>query len=174
MWNQPRYTITDLQRELQLIRTRYPDKPVTTAEGTDTYEKYSQLVSDPSLTDFVFPNIHPWWGGFRDPTQGVNNIVNTINSVPFSLRGDQLLVIHESWWPSETEGQDENTQETFFQELLNVDIPFCWGETIDQPWKGANEGSVGAHWGLWHYDRDSGNYRRKLVVDLIEDNVDSR
>ncbi|MHC4442598.1 MAG: glycoside hydrolase family 17 protein [Planctomycetota bacterium] len=174
VWNQPRYTITDLQRELQLIRTRYPDKPVTTAEGTDTYEKYSQLVSDPSLTDFVFPNIHPWWGGFRDPTQGVNNIVNTINSVPFSLRGDQLLVIHESWWPSETEGQDENTQETFFQELLNVDIPFCWGETIDQPWKGANEGSVGAHWGLWHYDRDSGNYRRKLVVDLIEDNVDSR
>jgi exo-beta-1,3-glucanase (GH17 family) len=169
-WNQPRYTFADLERELKSLKSEYPDKLVTTAGGVDSYHEYRRLVTDDDLTDFIFPNIHPWWGGFRDPTLAVNNVVTTINSEPFSLRGDRLLVLHESWWPTDVELQTEDDQVTFFQRLLDEDIPFCWGETIDQPWKGGPEGSVGSHWGLWKFDTASGTYSRKKAVDLLEAN----
>lgn len=90
-WNQPRYALEDLRRELQAMKSKYPDRPVTTAEGTVSYEAHPDLVWDASMTDFVFPNVHPWWGGFRDPVEGVNDLLNTIGSDPFSERGDRLL-----------------------------------------------------------------------------------
>lgn len=166
-WNQPRYTLTDLEGELKAMKAKYPDKLVTTAEGTVTYEAYPHLVTDVSLTDFVFPNIHPWWGGFRAPGQAVDNVATTVNSVPFSERGERLLVLHESWWPSETEGQDEDAQSGYFEELLDTGIPFCWGEAVDQPWKGGEEGGFGASWGVWHFDESSTTYQPKEAVGLM-------
>ena len=169
-WNQPRYAFADLERELGAMKAKYPARPVTTAEGRIVYEGHPNLVSDGSLTDFIFPNLHPWWGGFRDPVEGVNDVILTLASEPFASRGNRLLVLHESWWPSETDGQTEDAQAAFFQGLLDAGIPFCWGETIDQPWKGGPEGAVGAHWGLWHYDSAADVYRPKKVVDLVKAN----
>jgi exo-beta-1,3-glucanase (GH17 family) len=179
VWNQPRYTVADLERELRAMIEAYPEKVVTAAEGKDTYEAYPQLVSDATLTDFVFPNLHPYWGLGGTPGgnpddlatfHAVNWVVTVIGSEPFSLRGDRPIVMHESWWPARFgDFSQETGQVAFFQGLLDAGVPFCWGETVDQPWKAAGlEGSIGEDWGLWHYDAGLGLYQEKAVVDLVE------
>ncbi|HUU82415.1 MAG TPA: hypothetical protein VM243_02820 [Phycisphaerae bacterium] len=179
-WNQPRYTVADLERELRAMAADYPGKAVTTAEGRDTYEQHPHLVSDEGLTDFVFPNLHAYWAlagspqddpSQLDSTDGVNWLTSTIGAEPFSLRGDRLIVMHEAWWPAE-KGQDgeEDAQAAFFQGMLDAGVSFCWGETVDQPWKSGPEGSIGAHWGLWHHDAASDTYEPKEVVDVMKAN----
>lgn len=177
-WNQPRYTVADLERELRAMMADYPDKVVTTAEGKDTYEQYPHLVSDADLTDFVFPNLHAYWalgGSLQDdpselsPVEGVNWLTATIGAEPFFSRGDRLIVMHEAWWPAEIgEDSEEDAQVAFFQGMLDAGVHFCWGETVDQPWKSGPEGQIGAHWGLWHYDAASDIYQPKMVVDVME------
>ncbi|MEE9294668.1 MAG: hypothetical protein V3W34_06890 [Phycisphaerae bacterium] len=181
-WNQPRYTVADLERELRAMKADYPDKIVTTAEGKDTYEQYPHLVSDENLTDFVFPNLHAYWalgGSPQDdpsklsPVDGVNWLTATIGAEPFSSRGDRQIVMHEAWWPAEI-GEDsaEDAQVAFFEGMLDAGVNFCWGETVDQPWKSEPEGPIGAHWGLWHYDADLDAYHSKSAVDVMK--VESR
>src|SRR5581483_5478220 len=71
---------------------------------------------------------------------------------------DKPLVIGEAGWPSEGRtkrfAEPSLANEAFFmrgfvQLAMEKGYDYYLLEAYDQPWKGGNEGSVGAYWGLY-------------------------
>ncbi len=126
--------------------------PVSTAEPWHIWLSQPELARH---VDFITVHLLPYWEG-----------VALESAVDDSLRRYQMVrerfpgkpvVIGEIGWPS---GGDDvaqarptpATQAAFVREFLarsaSMELDYYLMEAIDQPWKTATEGSVGAHWGL--------------------------
>jgi exo-beta-1,3-glucanase (GH17 family) len=135
-------------------------KPVTTSEQIDDYfsgEYSGWLIRN---SDFIFPNVHPWWFGIKDPfdaaafTQKMYDSLKTIT--------DKEIIIKETGFPSAGDAQaSEQNQTDYFVTLQNTDVVFFYFEAFDQPWK--NWAPVEPHWGLFTDSRSP-----KQVVESLQ------
>ena len=127
--------------------------PVTTSEPIGKYMRgpYRDWLLEHS--DWLFPNVHPFWGGQLNPKQGVEWVVAHHDYLAAVTK--RKVVIKEAGCPSAgSEGLSEETQHLFYEALEMTRVSFFYFEAFDQPWKKDVLGlpAIEAHWGLFYKD----------------------
>ncbi len=128
-----------------------------------TGEIYPTWLANPDLADacdYLLVHIHPYQEGIP-----VEESLERVESIYRQLRAaypNKPIVIGEVGWPSDgqTEGQavpNPVNQRRFVRQVVEwakangVEVYIF--ELFDEKWKIADEGPVGAHWGLFFSDR---------------------
>lgn len=135
----------------------HTNKPVTTAETWDIWEKYPQLASH---VDFLTIHILPYWE--KVPIERYNEFIIEKYTVVEDLFPNRKIVIGETGWPSH--GYNNNSaipsiknQAQAIRGFVNLAHEKGWHyniiEALDQPWKGYDEGNVGQYWGIFSTSR---------------------
>ncbi len=131
--------------------------PVTTAEVWSLWLDYPSLAEN---VDFVSIHILPYWEGvsfesFKE--YAVEKYTLVKNAFP-----KKKIVIGEFGWPSHGYNNKKSiaSQENQIKAIrgfLKLAKENGWEynliEAFDQQWKGGDEGSVGAYWGIFNSDR---------------------
>jgi hypothetical protein len=137
---------------------------VTTSEQI---EKYHDPVIGPqliALSDWLFPNVHPFWNGrIRQPEAGewTRDQANRLKT----LSKNKLILCKEVGLPTaslqkETRASDEHEQSEYYASLRAFRVPFIYFEAFDQPWKTHHPAEP--FWGLFDKDR-----RPKEVISQL-------
>ena len=135
----------------------HTNKPVTTAETWDIWEKYPQLASH---VDLLSIHILPYWE--KVPIERYNEFIIEKYTVVEDLFPNRKIVIGETGWPSH--GYNNNSaipsiknQAQAIRGFVNLAHEKGWHyniiEALDQPWKGYDEGNVGQYWGIFSTSR---------------------
>jgi exo-beta-1,3-glucanase (GH17 family)/cellulose synthase/poly-beta-1,6-N-acetylglucosamine synthase-like glycosyltransferase len=148
---QDKLSLHQLSDYLDRLRRSLP-VPVSTAEPWHVWLDHPELAS---RVDFIAVHLLPYWEGL--PIDA---------ALPYAMQRyrelqvrfpDKPIVIAEIGWP----GGDfyfggaratPANQARFVREFLKVaegaNLDYYLMEAVDQPWKAATEGRVGAHWGF--------------------------
>ncbi len=136
------------------------NKPVSTAETWSTWLQYPQLAEH---VDFIAVHILPYWEGIA-VDQALNFIIQRLELLKQNYP-DLPIVIAEVGWPSEGRTREAAVSSTPNQSLFlrhflaytqqHTELKYFLMEAFDQPWKRRDEGSVGAHWGVFDADREN-------------------
>ena len=133
--------------------------PLSTAEPWHIWLDNPELVK---AVDFIAVHILPYWEGIS-----VEKSLTYIDMRLGELRAlypDKPLLLAEVGWPSDGPKRNhaipspENQAkfaENFAKYARANEIDHIWLEAYDQPWKMAQEGPVGSHWGVFTADRKS-------------------
>ena len=143
-----------LIEDIEYVRRRLDSYaiPVTTADGVDELLENAAVRN---ACDVVMPNCYPYWGGV-DNADAPEAFAQSIACLQAACRGKQVIV-SETGWP--TAGQTIGSAEAgkkesarYFQAIRDwsrkTDTQVLWFSAADEPWKRADEGEAGAHWGL--------------------------
>lgn len=143
-----------LNEYIRRVRAALPNRiKVSTAEP------WSQWLLNPELgqyVDFVTIHLLPYWEGV--PVRGSLDSLERFYGDVQEEFPDKPIVIGETGWPSagrthkgaEASPADEAWfVRKFVQLALDKGYDYYLEEAYDQPWKGRNEGAVGAYWGLF-------------------------
>ena len=149
-------TVDELIKYLREARRRVR-VPVSTGETWDIWLKYPQLASE---VDFIAAHILPYWEGIP-ADQAVKYAFERYQDLKKAFPGKRI-VIAEFGWPSRGYNnkaayagptQQASALRGFISEANHLGIHYNVIEAIDQTWK-ANEGSVGAYWGILDNNRN--------------------
>jgi exo-beta-1,3-glucanase (GH17 family)/cellulose synthase/poly-beta-1,6-N-acetylglucosamine synthase-like glycosyltransferase len=142
---------------IKRVRAALPNRiKVSTAEPWSTWLLNPEIGQ---YVDFISINLFPYWEGIPGKT--------SIDFVPRAYAHiedefpDKPIVIGETGWPSE--GRTRRAADAslaneayfirnFTQLALEKGYDYYFFEAYDQPWKGGDEGAVGAYWGLFDAD----------------------
>ena len=148
-------TVASLEKKLDEVRSRV-DVPVSTGETWDIWLAHPELADH---VDFIAAHILPYWEGI--PVQAaVGHAIDRYKALEKAFPGKRV-VIAEFGWPSQGYNNlsarpnvlaEAETIRAFVKAARMNQISYNVIEAFDQPWKGA-EGSVGAYWGLYNFDR---------------------
>lgn len=150
-----------LLRYIRLAK-RHLAVPVSTAEPYHVWEKLADEHPEfIEACDYIAVHLLPYWEGVPIE-QGIEHVVRCYTELRKRFP-DKPIVIAEVGWPAGgwRYGASVPTaynQERFVREFLAVadrdlpGVPYFLMEAFDQPWK-TEEGTVGAHWGLFNADR---------------------
>ena len=145
-----------LARYLDRVRAR-TRLPVSTAEPWHVWLAQPQLARH---VDFITVHLLPYWEGVP-AEHAVDYALMRLREVRERFP-NKPVVIGEIGWPSAGERvggavASPAAQALFVREFLErsagLQLDYFLMEAIDQPWKQAEEGVVGAHWGLWDAQR---------------------
>jgi len=180
------YSVDELKSRVDEIRTLSGGKPTTTSDAWHMYLPDQGGTKLMQVGDWVFPNFHPYYqqadGPGWNPHRNIDQAVKFVNEVILpekfnsSATGGRIVALHESWWPSDSEGQtgdytgaaSPQQQKEYFEKLSKTNVAFVYGEVFDQDWKkdegqeNPNRGKFGGHWGLW-----DANGNAKIAVDTL-------
>lgn len=148
----------------QLRKALRPHKiPVSTAEPWHVWLDQPELVRH---VDFITVHLLPYWEGV--PAEAALEVALRRYDELRQRFPKKPIVIGEIGWPSHGGsfasgyGQAEANpaaQAQFVRAFLAVaaerKLDYYLMEAIDQPWKRATEGAVGAHWGMFDADRQA-------------------
>jgi exo-beta-1,3-glucanase (GH17 family) len=141
----------ELHAALQRVR-RATQVPVSTAEPWHVWVYQPELARH---VDFITVHLLPYWEGVS-VAQAVDDALLRLRLVRERHPG-KPLVIGEIGWPSGGDAvrsalATPDAQAAFVREFLvrtqTMGLDYYLMEAVDQPWKRATEGAVGAHWGL--------------------------
>lgn len=150
-----------LLRYLRLAK-RHLAVPVSTAEPYHVWEtlaaEHPEFIE---ACDYLAVHLLPYWEGVPIE-QAVDHVVRGFKRLQDRFP-DKPIVIAEVGWPAGgwrfgASVPTPYNQERFVREFLAVAqrelpaVPYFLMEAFDQPWK-TEEGTVGAHWGLFTVDR---------------------
>ena len=133
--------------------------PITYADVWDFWLKNPRVADH---VDFLTIHILPYWED--EPvgvTQALAHVQNILQKMQDAFPGRQILV-GETGWPSAGRSRRGAVpgvveQARFIREFIDFAnqqaIPYNLIEAFDQPWKRLQEGTVGAHWGLFNSKR---------------------
>ena len=133
--------------------------PVSTAEPWHVWLDNPELVE---VVDFMAVHILPYWEGIS-AEQSVAYIDMRLRELRTSYP-DKPLLLAEVGWPSDGPSRNHaipssENQATFAENFGRYahanELDYIWLEAHDQPWKMAQEGPVGSHWGVFTADRKS-------------------
>lgn len=151
-------SVTQLAQYLQYVRNRV-DVPVSTAEPWHIWLKYPELAD---YVDFIAIHVLPYWE--QVPIDNAMNWVVARQRQVAAAFPDKPVVLAEVGWPSAgmrlgaAEPSLTNAAR-FIRKFLGTawlyGLDYFIMEAIDQPWKRAEEGSVGPHWGLFDARRQA-------------------
>ncbi len=127
-----------------------------------TAEPWSTWLLSPELgqnVDIISIHLIPYWEGM--PVKASLGFLQRAYDHVADEFPDKPIVIGESGWPSE--GRTHKSAEAsvaneayfvrnFVQLAMEKGYDYYLIEAYDQPWKGTNEGAVGAYWGLFDAD----------------------
>lgn len=145
---------------IQRIKLALPDIPVG---YVDAYFKFEDYPNVTEVCDVILANCYPFWEGcpadysllyMKDMFRRATRVAN-----------GKPVIITETGWPNE--GSNERGAVPSYENALKYFInTYLWAEQegieifyfsgFDEGWKVADEGDVGAYWGLW--DKDA-NYK---------------
>jgi len=126
--------------------------PVSTAEPWHVWLRQPELVR---RVDFITVHLLPYWEGVPVEAavdEALRRLAQLRERYP-----KKRIVIGEIGWPSGGEAvgvalATPDRQALFIRSFLarakNLDLDYYLMEAVDQPWKHATEGAVGAHWGV--------------------------
>jgi exo-beta-1,3-glucanase (GH17 family)/cellulose synthase/poly-beta-1,6-N-acetylglucosamine synthase-like glycosyltransferase len=126
--------------------------PVSTAEPWHVWLAQPALASQ---VDFLTVHLLPYWEGVP-VEQAVDEALGRLAWVRERFPG-RRIVIGEVGWPAggSSVGPAHATPErqaafvrSFVARAESLGLDYYLMEAVDQPWKRATEGAVGAHWGL--------------------------
>lgn len=129
-------------------------QPVSYADVWAFFLKYPQVVEE---IDFLTIHILPYWED--EPVamdQAAQHVVDIHRRMAERFPGKPIL-IGEVGWPTQGRARgpavpSRVNSASFLRELALVaqrqGFDYNWVEAFDQPWKSAQEGTVGANWGV--------------------------
>ncbi len=144
--------------------------PVSTAEPWHVWVKHPELAEH---VDYLAVHMLPYWEGIK-LDEAVDYIEQRIAELK-KLFPNKPIVIAEVGWPSngrtiKSAVAGEAEQAIFLRRFLanakQHNYVYYVMEAFDQPWKRANEGSVGAYWGVYNVHRDAKFEFTKPIVGL--------
>jgi exo-beta-1,3-glucanase (GH17 family)/cellulose synthase/poly-beta-1,6-N-acetylglucosamine synthase-like glycosyltransferase len=148
-------TSDQLNAYIKRVRAALPARiKIATAEPWSTWLLTPEIGQ---YVDVVSVNLFPYWEGIpaRDSLSFLQHAFQDVqDEFP-----DKPIVIGEVGWPSE--GRSRKAAEAsraseaifdraFVQLAMEKGYDYYLFEAFDQPWKGGNEGAVGAYWGLFN------------------------
>lgn len=148
--------VAELVTLLDTLRAEL-DVPVGTAEPWHVWLDHPELARH---VDFIAVHILPYWEGV-----GVDDAVDFVAARMDDLRSafdNKPIVIGEVGWPTWGRSRGRAVPSTvnaekflrgFMQRARQAHYRYFLMEAFDQPWKRAEEGEVGAYWGLFNADR---------------------
>jgi exo-beta-1,3-glucanase (GH17 family) len=152
-----RYDLETLLAAMDRLR-KTTGKQVSTTEQVHDYYENSPLWE---VSDWIFPNAHPYFSGHRDPQEAVAWTEKVF--VALDPVSDKPLIFKEVGLPS---GGDVDLSETrqaqYYQLLWETDVTFVVFEAFDAPWKHLGSPNPDGtyplpdpepHWGVFFNDR---------------------
>ena len=133
------------------------EQPVSTAEPWHVWLKYPELADH---VDYITVHLLPYWEGV-DVEKAVAYSIQKYHDVQARFP-NKLVVIGEVGWPSNGRTREkavasEANEALFLRRFLawaeKDKVPYYIMEAFDQPWKGQEEGAVGAYWGVYDATR---------------------
>jgi exo-beta-1,3-glucanase (GH17 family) len=149
-------TPSQLIAHIDQFKNAVPGVPVTTADVYGILLAYPQLVA---ACDVILVNYYPFWEYL--PLDHAMARIHDAHQEVVAAAGGKQVIVSEAGWPSAGEPNcgavpsPENAADFFLNFVSwaraeNVD--FFYFEAFDESWKVADEGEVGAHWGIWDKD----------------------
>jgi len=147
-------TVDQLNAYIKRVRDALPNRiKVSTAETWSTWLLNPELGQN---IDFVTVHLLPYWEGVPLKT-ALDSLPRWFDLVQQEFP-DKSIVIGETGWPSQ--GRTHKLSEAsladeayyvrnFVRLAIDKGYDYYLIEAYDQPWKGRDEGSVGAYWGLF-------------------------
>ncbi len=147
-------TPDQLNEYIRRVRAALPNRiKVSTAETWSTWLLYPEIGK---YCDFITVHLLPYWEGISiDDSLGF--LQRAYDHVQREFPG-KPIVIGETGWPSEGRmrraaaaslANEAYYVRAFVQLAMNKGYDYYLMEAFDGPWKGGNEGAVGAYWGLF-------------------------
>ncbi len=134
-------------------------QPVAYADVSDFWDQFPQVAQH---VDLVLVHLLPYW---EDVPTGIDRAVETVGAVYrhfTTLFSGKQIVIGETGWPSR--GRQRGAaipgrinEARFLRGFIALSaaehFDYNFFQSFDQSWKYANEGVMGANWGLYTEDR---------------------
>ncbi|MEI9993643.1 MAG: glycosyltransferase family 2 protein [Rhizomicrobium sp.] len=147
-------TPDQLNGYIKRVRDALPSRiKITTAEPWSTWLLTPEIGQ---YVDVVSVHLLPYWEGMS-AHDSLKFLEHAYNDVAEEFP-DKPVIIGEAGWPSEGRtkrfAEPSIANEAYFmrgfvQLAMEKGYDYYLLEAYDQPWKGGNEGSVGANWGLY-------------------------
>jgi exo-beta-1,3-glucanase (GH17 family)/cellulose synthase/poly-beta-1,6-N-acetylglucosamine synthase-like glycosyltransferase len=147
-------TSNQLNGYIRRVRAALPDRiKITTAEPWSTWLLTPEIGQ---YVDFITVHLLPYWEGVS-AHDSLTFLEHAYNDVQEEFP-DKTIVIGEAGWPSEgrtkrfaepSVAREAYFMRAFVQLAMEKGYDYYLIEAYDQPWKIANEGTVGASWGLY-------------------------
>jgi exo-beta-1,3-glucanase (GH17 family)/cellulose synthase/poly-beta-1,6-N-acetylglucosamine synthase-like glycosyltransferase len=127
--------------------------PVSTAEPWHQWLRYPELAEH---VDYITVHLLPYWESVP-ANRALQHAMHGLDAVQNAFP-DKRIVIGEIGWPSQGDRVEDasatpTAQARFIREFLPIaaqrKLHYYIMEAIDQPWKEAIEGRVGAYWGMF-------------------------
>ncbi|BBD81266.1 glycoside hydrolase family 17 [Aerosticca soli] len=129
--------------------------PVTYADVWEDWLRYPQMAE---AVDYLTIHILPYWEDEPvAPSRAVGHVAEVYARMRRAFPG-RTVMIGETGWPSAGRARraarpslvnEARYLRSFLTYAATVDMPYNVIETFDQPWKRAQEGTVGGYWGLY-------------------------
>ena len=152
-----RYDLKTLKAVMERLKLT-TGKPASTTEEVNDYYENSPLWA---ISDWIFPNAHPYFAGYRDPQEAVEwteRVFETLASV-----SDKPLIFKEVGLPSGGDTDvNEARQAQYYQLLRETNVTYVIFEAFDAPWKHLTQPRPDGtyplpdpepHWGIFTSDR---------------------
>ena len=147
-------TPDQLNGYIKRVRDALPDRiKITTAEPWSTWLLTPEIGQ---YVDVISVHLLPYWEGVS-AHDALTFLEHAYNDVQEEFP-DKPIIIGEAGWPSEgrtkrfaepSVSNEAYFMRAFVQFAMQKGYDYYLLEGYDQPWKGGNEGSVGASWGLY-------------------------
>jgi len=147
----------ELITEIQNFKQAFPKLTVTTSEDWRELLKHPKVIA---ACDLLMVNIYPCWDGVA--LSDAPKMFNQHYEEVVRKTGGKKVIIGETGWPSGgvTIGKAEFTVENAAKYCLNIaswgqktEHQYFYFEAFDEPWKVSDEGTLGAHWGIWDTEK---------------------
>lgn len=152
-----RYNLDTLASAMDRLR-QTTGKPASTTEQVHDYYENSPLWT---ISDWIFPNAHPYFAEYRDPQEAVEWTERIFETL--ALGSDKPLIFKEVGLPSGGDtGVNEARQAQYYQLLRETDVIYVVFEAFDAPWKHLTQPRPDGtyplpdpepHWGVFTSDR---------------------
>ncbi|MEO5811315.1 MAG: glycoside hydrolase family 17 [Rhodanobacter sp.] len=131
------------------------DTPVSYADVWEFWLRHPQLASS---VDYLTIHILPYWEDHPvAPEHALQHVANVYARVQAAFPGREVM-IGETGWPSAGRSRQAAVASVvnearylrgFLDYAAKVHLPYNVIEAFDQPWKRAQEGTVGGYWGIF-------------------------
>jgi len=152
-------TVQEAQIYIQRVKSAVAGKNITVSTA-DTTEQWLHFPELAEVCDFIAAHMLPFWDGIAVEFTA-EHIRGRYDALQRAFP-DKTIVIAETGWPSggkvnKASVPTPEKQRRFLQEFLVLAhterYDYFILEAFDQPWKTADEGLVGANWGIMDFER---------------------